>query len=278
MASTEGRLNFQSNKQQLDGLKLSHDVKKFKLLKKIIGALGYKLIDKKSAKTERLIDNYIFKIEDLLRVLINKKKITKILQIGANDGKSDDFLYKSFNKDLEGILLEPMEDAYASLKKNYEQFNKVKCLNLALDIKDQEKIFFSVNPKYFEHYKKKFSDKNVKWLNILSSFHKEHLVRHGIKDKHIISKNIKCISFKTLIDRYDFEDLDLLIIDTEGYDCTLVNNFIETMDMRPLIIFEWIHGGNDEVNKLLKKLIENNYEFFKIGRDLICFQKNFLFN
>ena len=81
-----------------------------------------------------------------------------------------------------------------------------------------------------------------------------------------------------MIDRYDFEDLDLLIIDTEGYDCTLVNNFIETMDMRPLIIFEWIHGDNDEVNKLLKKLVDNNYEFFKIGRDLICFQKNFLFN
>ena len=257
---------------------MSHDVKKNKFLKKILGSLGFKIFPKETIKTERYIETSSLNSGDFIKLLISKKKISNIIQIGANDGKSDDFLYKSFNKDLEGILLEPMEDAYASLKKNYEQFNKVKCLNLALDIKDQEKIFFSVNPKYFEHYKKKFSDKNVKWLNILSSFHKEHLVRHGIKDKHIISKNIKCISFKTLIDRYDFEDLDLLIIDTEGYDCTLVNNFIETMDMRPLIIFEWIHGENDEVNKLLKKLIENNYEFFKIGRDLICFQKNFLFN
>lgn len=257
---------------------MSHDVKKHKFLKKIIGAIGYKLIDKKSAKTERLIDNFIFKIEDFLKVLINKKKINKILQIGANDGKSDDFLYKSFNKDLKAILLEPMEDAYASLQKNYKLFHKVKCLNLALDIKDHEKKFFSVNPKYSEFYKKKYNDKNVEWLNILSSFHREHLVKHGIKEKHIISKNIQCISFKSLIEKYDYQDLDLLIIDAEGYDCTLVNNFIETVDMRPLIIFEWIHGKDDEVNKLLKKLIENNYEFFKIGRDLLCFQKDFLFN
>lgn len=274
----EEKSNFQSNKQQLDGSKLSHDVKKFKLLKKIIGAIGYKLIDKKSAKTERLIDNFIFKIEDFLKVLINKKKISKILQIGANDGKSDDFLYKSFNKDLEAILVEPMKDAYASLQKNYKSFHKVKCLNLALDIKDHEKKFFSVNPKYSEYYKKKYNDKNVEWLNILSSFHREHLVKHGIKEKHIISQNIQCISFKSLTEKYGYQDLDLLIIDTEGYDCTLVNNFIETVDVRPIIIFEWIHGKEDEVNKLLKKLIENNYEFFKIGRDLICFQKNFLFD
>ena len=56
---------------------MSHDLKKFKFLKKIIGSIGYKLIDKKSVKTERVIDNLSVKIENILQTLINKKKLIK---------------------------------------------------------------------------------------------------------------------------------------------------------------------------------------------------------
>ena len=129
---------------------MSHDVKKFKLLKKIVGILGYKLIDKSSAKSERLIDNFTLKIENILDKLINQNKINKILQVGANDGKSDDFLFKSLNKNLDAILIEPMNDAFIKLNENYKEFKKVKCLNLALGLDNNKKNIFSVDPKYFE--------------------------------------------------------------------------------------------------------------------------------
>jgi ABC-type Fe2+-enterobactin transport system substrate-binding protein len=96
---------------------LSHDLIKFKFLKKIIGSIGYKLIDKKSAKTERLIDNLSVKVENIILPLIDKKKINKIIQVGANDGKSDDFLFKCINKDLDAILIEPINDALFKIKK-----------------------------------------------------------------------------------------------------------------------------------------------------------------
>ena len=257
---------------------MSHDVKKFKLLKKIVGIFGYKIIDKSSAKTERLIDNFTLKIENILDKLINQNKINKILQVGANDGKSDDFLFKNLNKNSDAILIEPMNDAFIKLNENYKEFKKVKCLNLALGLDNNKKNIFSVDPKYFEFYKNKYKDKNVNWLNVLASFHKEHLINHGIKDKHITSKNIQCTTFKNLLDEYNYHNLDLLITDTEGYDITLINNFIETIKTKPIIIFEWIHGKEDEVNLLLKKLKNNNYVFFKIGRDLVCFQKDYKFS
>ena len=133
---------------------MSHDIKKFKLLKKIIGAIGYKLIDKKSAKSERIIENFSLKIEDILKHLIRKKKIKKIIQIGANDGKSDDFLFNCFDDNLEAILIEPIEDAFKKLEKNYENFVKAKCLNLAVDIDNKSKEIFCVNKKFYEFYKK----------------------------------------------------------------------------------------------------------------------------
>ncbi|MDC3070004.1 FkbM family methyltransferase [bacterium] len=256
---------------------MSHDIKKFKLLKKIIGAIGYKLIDKKSAKSERIIENFSIKIEDILKHLIRKKKITKIIQIGANDGKSDDFLFNCFDNNLEAILIEPIEDAFKKLEKNYENFVKAKCLNLAVDIDNKSKEIFCVNKKFYEFYKKKYNDVNVEWLDVLSSFNKKHLINHGIKEKHIVSKFIECKTISELINQYKFQNLDLLIIDVEGYDLVILNNFIQTINIKPMIIFEWIHAQKNEIEKMLIELEDLNYKFLRIGRDLICYQKDFLF-
>ncbi len=256
---------------------MSHDIKKFKLLKKIIGAIGYKLIDKKSAKSERIIENFSLKIEDILKHLIRKKKIKKIIQIGANDGKSDDFLFNCFDDNLEAILIEPIEDAFKKLEKNYENFVKAKCLNLAVDIDNKSKEIFCVNRKFYEFYKKKYNEVNVEWLDVLSSFNKKHLINHGIKEKHIVSKFIECKTISELINQYNFQNFDLLIIDVEGYDLVILNNFIQTTNIKPMIIFEWIHAQKNDIEKLLIELEGLNYKFLRIGRDLICFQRDFLF-
>ena len=256
---------------------MSHDIKKFKLLKKIIGAIGYKLIDKKSAKSERIIENFSLKIEDILKHLIRKKKIKKIIQIGANDGKSDDFLFNCFDDNLEAILIEPVEDAFKKLEKNYENFVKAKCLNLAVDIDNKSKEIFCVNRKFYEFYKKKYNEVNVEWLDVLSSFNKKHLINHGIKEKHIVSKFIECKTISELINQYNFQNFDLLIIDVEGYDLVILNNFIQTINIKPMIIFEWIHAQKNDIEKLLIELEGLNYKFLRIGRDLICFQRDFLF-
>ncbi len=256
---------------------MSHDIKKFKLLKKIIGAIGYKLIDKKSAKSERIIENFSLKIEDILKHLIRKKKIKKIIQIGANDGKSDDFLFNCFDDNLEAILIEPIEDAFKKLEKNYENFVKAKCLNLAVDIDNKSKEIFCVNKKFYEFYKKKYNEVNVEWLDVLSSFNKKHLINHGIKEKHIVSKFIECKTISELINQYNFQNFDLLIIDIEGYDLVILNNFIQTINIKPMIIFEWIHAQKNDIEKLLIELEGLNYKFLRIGRDLICFQRDFLF-
>ena len=105
----------------------------------------------------------------------------------------------------------------------------MQCLNIAVDIKSDKKNIYSVNPKYYSYYKDKYQQKSVDWLTILSSFSREHLKKHGVQEKHIIAKGIECKTFNQIINTYNYHDLDLLIVDTEGYDFTLVNDFIETV-------------------------------------------------
>tara|TARA_Y100000389_G_C17468242_1_gene527738 strand:- start:5932 stop:6705 length:774 start_codon:yes stop_codon:yes gene_type:complete len=257
---------------------MNHDVKKNKLLKKFLGMIGYKIIPKETIKTERFIESETFNCFDFIRFLINHKKINQVIQVGANDGKSDDFLRDSINKDTKVLLVEPIKSAFTELKKNYSDFINVEFINQAIDVESGKKKIYSVNPNFYDYYKKKYNTKNVNWLTVLASFEKNHLINHGVKFNHIQSTEVECTTFKDLIYKHSFNNLGLLVIDTEGYDNILVNNFIQSTNLRPVIIFEWIHMDINISKNLIELLKANNYKFFKMNKDLVCIQNNFLFS
>ena len=257
---------------------MSHDVKKNKLLKKILGAFGFKILPKETIKTERFIESASLNSGDFIKFLINKKKVNNIIQIGANDGNSDDFLKPSINLDTNVLLVEPIKSAFAELEKNYIDYKNVKFINKAIDIVSGKKNIFSVNPKYYDYYKKKYKSGDVSWLTVLASFQKKHLENHGIKSNHINSTEIDCIDFKELINQYNYQKLDLLVVDTEGYDDVLITNFIQNISIRPIIILEWIHIKKKKSENLIELLKANNYKFLKLSKDLICIQNNLLFD
>ena len=58
----------------------------------------------------------------------------------------------------------------------------------------------------------------------------------------------------------------------------LIDNFLDNLEIKPMIIFEWIHAEKNEIELLSKRLGKLNYEFIKLGRDLICFQKGYIFS
>ena len=53
---------------------MSHDLKKNKLLKKILGALGFKILPKETIKTERYVESSSISSGDGIKLLIRKKK------------------------------------------------------------------------------------------------------------------------------------------------------------------------------------------------------------
>ena len=236
-----------------------------KILKKILGLFGYKAIDKYLIKNNRLLSEKSFlSMDRLLKNLFSQKIINSLIQVGANDGEKFDTI-NSFIKEYKPqcLLVEPIIENYEKLKKNYENFNSIKFDNSAISVNKEINYLYKVNPNKILNYGRHIPG--------ITSFDKNHLIKHGVKKKDIIKESVKSISIKDLIYKHKLNTFDLLFIDAEGYDGNIVIDFLSTVSLRPIIIFEYIHIENEIFNKLVTQLERNNYVFFSINENMVCF-------
>jgi FkbM family methyltransferase len=245
-----------------------------KILKKFCGIFGYKLLSKNYIKNKNYLSKFSsFNLEKIISNLVEKKIINSLIQVGANDGILHDHLHNIIKKyRLESLLLEPIKKYFLDLKNNYSNYDNVRFENSALSINNEILFLYKVNPDYFNKYGTLSSG--------ISSFYKEHLLKHGINEKHIVQEKVNQISFDELIKKFSITSFDLLLIDTEGYDCHIVNDFfLKVKKIRPIVIFEWSHIKNSELENTLNTIVNNNYSFFPIGDDIFCFpiEKDILF-
>ena len=244
-----------------------------KLIKKISGLFGYKLIEKNHFKNNRSIatDSFLT-VNNLLNILFEKKKIQSLVQIGANDGQSFDELNLYIKKyEPRSILVEPIKENFLKLKENYKNTNNIELENSAISIDNEISFLYKVDIKFEKQY-----DNHIP---AIPSFNKRHLINHGVKEKHIVKEKINTINIKELLNKYNINKLDLFFVDAEGYDGKIVYELISSTNLRPFIIFEFIHIQNSFFEKLKKKLINENYQFFEVKENVFCFPKDeFFFN
>ena len=164
-----------------------------------------------------------------------KNKDLFFLQIGANDGKSFDpifFLAKHLR--LKGIALEPINEYFQELSKNYSG-TKVLPVNYAIYYTNTELAMYKVKKTEFLPV----------WSKGIASINSEHHKKSGIDLSSMEAVKVKAITFETLFEQYDVRNIDILQIDTEGYDYELIKLF-PFDKMKPKIInFE--HGLKDEI-------------------------------
>lgn len=236
-----------------------------KILKKFVGLFGYKLLDKNTSKNERLIStNSFLKIERLFKILFLEKKISKLIQIGANDGERFDSL-NSFIKEYpcKSLLVEPIKENFEKLKNNYKNNNNIIFENSAISINNEIQKLYKVDDKFLSYYSNHIPG--------ITSFDKEHLIKHGVKRKHIVTENVSTLNMKDLIIKHNFHSIELLCIDAEGYDGKIAIDFLETTSIRPVIMLEYIHIKNNIFVDLLNILKKERYNIFTINENLICY-------
>ena len=247
-----------------------------KFIKKIVGALGFKLIDKTLYKNEGLIANKSYlKIEKLLKILFEEKKIDYLIQIGANDGESFDILNFYIKKyQIKSLLVEPIRENFEKLKQNYQNCNFVSFDNSAISVGDEISYLYKVKNQYIKNY----SDH----IPGITSFDKNHLIKHGVKNNHIVRESVNSISVKDLISKNNLNSLDLLFIDAEGYDGKIAIDFLLTTSILPIIILEYIHIDSDIFKDLINLLDTKKYNILSLNENLICYpekdQKYIKFN
>ena len=248
---------------------------KNKILKKIIGIFGYKLIDKNHIKNNRIIEDKSFlKINKILNYLIKNNIVKSLVQIGANDGKRFDSLNSFIKKyKVKSLLVEPIKEHFEDLKKNYNNMSNIYFENSLITVNNEISYLYKVNEKSLNKY-----GEHIKGI---SSFNYNHLVKHGVKKKDIIKQIANSITMSELLIKHQFKNFDLLFIDAEGYDSIIINDFLVSNTLRPYIIFEYIHIDNNTFKILIDNFKKFDYDFFSINENVICIPKekkdNFIF-
>ena len=85
-------------------------------------------------------------------------------------------------------------------------------------------------------------------------------------------ETVPVVRIKSIIDKYNITELDLLKIDTEGHDCIILNDYINTVEILPKVIqFEAnVLSDPKEVAKLVARLKPLGYECKQVKDDMIC--------
>lgn len=176
---------------------------------------------------------------DLLNAYANWRQKPFFIQVGSNDGIKSDPLYSYIRKyHWPGILIEPIPYIYNNLVNNYTDLDSQLIFeNVAIDKSNCSKDIYRLRISQDQHL--------PSWYDQLASFHKEVIISHKkwIPDieQRIITEPINCITFDELIKRNHVRQINLLQIDTEGYDAILLKLFPFKQFKPEIIIFEHKH-------------------------------------
>lgn len=228
----------------------------------------------------RLYYKYIWQpkpnsVSSILDEFSKSKERVFFMQVGSNDGFQHDPLCKFIKRDgWNGILMEPQKSAFKTLEYIYKN-NDVFPTNMAVDKSVQQRKLFKIA----------FSE--ARWATGLSSFNRDQLLamidsghierqcnKYGIEmpddPADVITYDlIDCISFEQLIQNHAVDRIDLIHIDTEGFDYEILKLFPFGDFLPEIVIFEHSHLSTEDLSAAKALLQGKGYKLNKFGADTI---------
>ncbi len=178
------------------------------------------------------------------------------VQIGSNDGVIHDPLFQYINRyRWKGILVEPIDYYFERLKANYKDNPQLLFENVAISEKQEIRDFYRVKEEL---------DFLPAWSKGLGTFYPQVLLKHRwlipkLKN-YIVKERVSCISLKQLFERHRVEKIDLLMIDTEGYDSEIIKQLDFDTIKPSIIIYE--HKHLKTIDKKTCELLLEKQEYF----------------
>lgn len=200
-------------------------------------------------------------------LLMTRKDQIFFVEIGANDGILNDPIHR-YVRDFgwSGLVIEPLPDIFEILKKNYRAYPNVIPLNFAISASEKDQTLFTVR-----------TDSTASaHAHQYSSFRREIVEKHtnfvpDIADR-IEERTVACITFDTLLKRYVADrNIDVLQIDTEGYDYEILK-MIDFQVTKPSIInYESCHLSRADKNASVRLLVNQGYRVAAGDLDTIAY-------
>jgi FkbM family methyltransferase len=178
----------------------------------------------------------------------------RFIQVGANDGQFADPVHSFVRSGRwTGILIEPLPAVFATLRERLGAVRGLNFANCAIGPKDDTATFYACRDPH----------------SPLSSFDRDTILKHtdwalsiGLPapETCIQEISVPVFTLETTCAKFGLDQIDVLVTDTEGFDCKV----IRSMDLairQPIIVhFEHTHCADGETSDLRDLLQSLGYD------------------
>ncbi len=208
----------------------------------------------------------------LLHALADLRPEATFVQIGANDGQQQDQLRDVvLSHQWRGVMVEPVPYVYARLRQHLGHLEgRVALENVAIGAE--------AGPRPFYHLRDTEEAGRPglpSWYDALGSFRRDVILNHRrfIPDieERMVEIEVPCLTFEMLCARNGFEQVDVLLTDTEGSDWEILSSVPFDLFRPTVIIYESVHQLPAERRSCAEHLRSFGYEMTEYGLDTWCF-------
>ena len=207
---------------------------------------------------------------DVLRLVVESVLTPDftIVQVGANDGESDDPAAQIIRAHhIRGVLVEPILPMYQALAARYAQFPSIACENCAIGHEDGTMTLYAVRP----------DPKLPAYVTRLASFDRRIVLKQRgvVPDiaNYIEPVQVPSLTLQTLLAKHKLARLDWLQLDTEGFDFEILKMLWQT-PFRPVVIgFESLHLRRSDKLACAAALRREGYRYVTIDRDTVALKE-----
>lgn len=206
----------------------------------------------------------------LLRLLARAEPRAVFVQIGSNDGdKYDPLKDRIASSRWRGVMVEPVPDIFDRLAARYDGHPRIALECAAVGTRSGPQTFYRL---------RRASEEELECLprfyDALGSFRRDVLASHVEEIPDIEARieeiAVPTLTFDELCERHHVQNLDLLHVDTEGYDLEILRT-VDLQRRRPrMLVFEVHHLTEGERSEAAMLLREAGYVWFEEGLDWWC--------
>lgn len=239
-----------------------------KIIRRIAANAGYNLSLDYPVFLKKPNSKLSLNPECVLAYLACQRTKVSFIQIGANDGVSNDPIRDHVLRcGWKGLLIEPDPRMFAQLCKNYAGRKDLKILNRAVGTGEPMDFYFI-----------KGGEGGVpSWATGLGSFSKEVLLSHAKAwpqiDKYLLVRKIDTITPTQMFSELGCAGVDLLVMDVEGYEWEILRNIDLIRHPIDCIYYESKHIPRKVHEKVLEYLVDYGYQVGVGGIDTVALKR-----
>ncbi|QHT69636.1 FkbM family methyltransferase [Rhodocytophaga rosea] len=205
-----------------------------------------------------------------IRKLVTNEPLS-LVHIGSHDGKTGDLFFDLIHEHTHWkvLFVEPVPYLFKRLQENYPSDSRFRFENAAVN-DGSSQLFYWVQEDAISHV-----PDLPKGFDQLGSFDRNNITKHldGKLEHYIVEASIQGITLQALFSKHSIDKLDILHIDTEGYDWKILSQLDLNKHSPLLILFEHINLSAVEKAQAIQ-FLKTRFYIVELEADFLCINRN----